>query len=152
DFYEGEKAAWQDCKAGRIGLIAEAMFDIGNSNVEIYKELDEDLKRAREDAKLIDEVSRATFGEVKESVRSVVAELTGLLGATLAVALSAIIGKGLSSKIRQTVQSMIKGSASVREMTKKKSAARGILVRNSDMVDKAREQIGDGAIRDILKR
>ena len=151
DFYEGEKAAWKECKEGRIGLIAEAMFEIGKNNVEIFKQLEEDLKRAREDSKLIDEVSRATFGEVRDSIRNVVAEIAGVLAAAPAAALP-MIGKGLSSKARQAVQSMIKGSASVREMTKKKAAARGILVRNSDMVDKAREQIGDGAIRDILKR
>jgi hypothetical protein len=151
DFYEGEKAAWQSCKSGRIGLIAEAMNDIGKSNVEIFKKLEEDLKRAREDAKLIDEVSRATFGEVREQVRGVVAEVAGVLAAAPAAALP-MIGKGLSSKVRAAVTAMIKGSTSVREMGKKKSAAREILVRNSDMVDKAKEQIGDDAVENICKR
>lgn len=151
DFYEGEKAAWQSCKSGRIGLIAEAIFEIGKNNVEIYKQLEEDLKRAREDSKVIDEVSRATFGEVREQVRGVVAEVAGVLAAAPAAALP-MIGKGLSSKVRAAVTSMIKGSSSVREMGKKKRAARDILVRNSDMVDKAKEKIGDGAVKGIFAR
>ena len=48
DFYEGEKAAWRDCKSGRIGLIAETFHDIGKDDVDIYKQLEEDLKKARE--------------------------------------------------------------------------------------------------------
>lgn len=151
DFYEGEKAAWQECKSGRIGLIAEAMFEIGKNDVEIYKQLEEDLKRAREDSKLVDEVSRATFGDMKDSVRNVIAEVAGVLAAAKAAGLD-MIGKGLSSKARQTVSSFIKGSSAMREMAKKKRAAKDILIRNSDMVDKAKEQIGDGAVRDILKR
>ena len=151
DFYEGEKKAWQDCKSGRIGLIAETFYDIGQNDVEIYKKLEEDLKKAREDSKLIDEVSRATFGEVREQARNVVAEVAGILVAIPAAALP-MIGKGLSSKTRQLVVSMIKGSSSVRELTKKKRAAKEILVRNVELVVKAKEQIGDGAIQNILKR
>ena len=151
DFYEGEKAAWQDCKGGRIGLIAETFHDIGKDDVDIYKQLEEDLKKAREESKLIDEVSRATFGEVRDQARNVVAEVAGILAAIPAAALP-MIGKGLSSKSRQLVVSMIKGSSTVRELTKKKRAAKEILVRNVELVVKAKEQIGDGAIRDMVKR
>jgi len=151
DFYEGEKKAWQDCKGGRIGLIAEAIHDIGENNVEIYKRLDEDLKKAREDSKLIDEVSRATFKGFGEQIRETSAEIGGILVAAALIALPKI-PKDLVPKAKRLTESFIKGSSSLRELTKKKRAAKEILVKNYEMVDKAKQQIGDGAIRDILKR
>lgn len=151
DFYEGEKKAWQDCKGGRIGLIAEAIHDIGENNVDIYKKLEEELKKAREDSRLIDEVSRATFKGFGEQIRETSAEIGGILVAAALIALPKI-PKDLVPKAKRLTESFIKGSSSLREMGKKKRAAKDILVKNYEMVDKAKQQIGDGAIRDILKR
>jgi len=151
DFYEGEKKAWQNCKSGRIGLIAETFSDIGQNNVEIYKQLEEDFKKAREDSQVIDEVCRATFSEFRDQARGVVGEVGGILVA-LPVAALPMIGKNLAPKVKQFVQSLIKGSSTVRELTKKKRAAREIISRNAELLVKAKDQIGDSAIRDILKR
>jgi len=151
DFYEGEKAAWQNCKGGRIGLISEAIHDIGENDVQIYRQLEEDLKKAREDSKLIDDLARATFGDVHENARGVLAE-TGAALASGIVSLIPHIGGKLAPKVKQAVQSFIKGSSAVRELTKRKRAAKEVLVRNVELVVKAQNQIGDSAIRDILKR
>ena len=151
DFYEGEKKAWQNCKNGRIGLIAETFSDIGQNDVDVYKQLEEDFKKAGEDAKVIDEVCRATFGEFRDQARVVIAEVGGILVAIPAAALS-LIAKNLVSKASQLAQSLIKGSSTIREVTKKKRAAREILLRNADLMVKAQNQIGDSAIKDILKR
>jgi hypothetical protein len=151
DFYEGERAAWQNCKSGRIGLISEAIYDIGKNDVEIFKKLEEDLKKAREDAKIVDELARATFGDVRDSIRGVAGEIASILVAVPVIALGQI-GKALAPQAKRAVRSFVSGSSAMREMAKKKRVAKDILVRNSDMVDKAKEQIGDGAIQNILKR
>ncbi|HEU4589274.1 MAG TPA: hypothetical protein VFS13_00080 [Steroidobacteraceae bacterium] len=151
DFYEGEKTAWQNCKGGRIGLITEAMFEIGRNDVEIYKKLEEDLKRAREDAKVIDEVSRTTFAGFSEKVREVAAEIGSILVSAAAIALPQI-PKALVPKARRMTETLIKGSSTVRELTKKKRAIKEILARNSELVSNAKAKIGDGAVRDIQKR
>jgi hypothetical protein len=151
DFFEGEKAAWQNCKSGRIGLISEAIFDIGRNDVEIYKKLEEDLGKAREDAKLIEEVSKTTFAGFREQIREVAAEIGGIVVSALAIALPQI-PKELVPKAKRLTEGFIKGSSTIRELTKKKRAAKEILVRNIELVVKAKEQIGDGAIRDIVKR
>lgn len=151
DFYEGEKAAWQNCKSGRIGLISEAIYEIGKNDVEIFKKLEEDLKKAREEAKIVDELARATFGDVRDSVRGVAAEIGSILVAIPLLALG-MIGKALAPQAKRAVRSFVSGSSALRDMAKKKRVAKDILVRNSDMIDKAKEQIGDGAIQNILKR
>src|SRR5882672_1460409 len=142
DFYEGERAAWQNCKSGRIGLIAETFHDIAESNVEIYKKLEVDLKNAREDSKLIDDLARATFGDMRENARGVVAEGSGAAVSYL-IQFIPFIGEKLAPKAKAFVQVLIKGSASVRELTKRKSAAKGVLLRNVEIVAKAQNQIGD---------
>jgi hypothetical protein len=151
DFYEGEKKAWEACKGGRIGLMAEVIWDIGQNDVEILKKLDEDLKKAREDSKVIDELVRATFGSIKETTKQTAIDLGAILAAVPAAAIP-LIGKVLAPQVKKTAQSMLGGSASVRDMAKRKKAARSILVGNRDMIEKAREQIGDGNIRNIRAR
>src|ERR1700748_2204891 len=78
DFYEGEKVAWQKCKTSRVDMTAETIVEIGKSALEIFKKREEDLKKAREDEKTIDEVVKATFGQVRDSARGVAAEAIGI--------------------------------------------------------------------------
>lgn len=152
DFYEGEKIVWQVCKGGRIGLIVETFHDIGDNNVEIFKQLEEDLKKAREDASIVDEVVHTTFGDMQKSVRSLVAGVGELLLDKLSLETLGKIGSMLKSKASETEQSFVKGSNSIREMARKKKVAQDILTRNSDMLDQAKAQIGDAAIKDMLSR
>lgn len=151
DFYDGEKIAWQVCKSGRIGLVCEAMIEIMKNDVEIFKKLEEDLKNCRSEAAVVDELVRATFGEVKENVRGFGGALTDILGAVASLALPGI-GKVLLPKAKELAKNLIVGSAKMRELTKKKAAALAILKANNDMVDKAQSQIGDRAISDIKSR
>ena len=151
DFYEGEKAAWQACKSGRIGLMAEVIYEIGKNDEEILKKLEEDLKKAREDAKICDDLARGTFGDVKESVRGTAAEIVAVLAAAPVAAVD-MIGKVLASQAKRTVKSMLIGSAALREAGKKKKVARKILIDNAAMIDNARAQIGDENIRNIRAR
>lgn len=151
DFYDGEKAAWQLCKSGRIGLIAEAMHDIEVNNVEIFKKLEEDLKNARSDEKVVDEQARATFGEMRDSVRGAAVEVAGTLAA-LPAAMIPMIGKQLGPKIKAMVATFLGGTARMQELSRKKGVAKGVLVGNSALLDKAKAQIGDRAIEDIRKR
>jgi predicted nuclease of predicted toxin-antitoxin system len=92
DFYQGEKIAWDECKRGKIGLIGEAMIDIMNNDVEIFKKLEEDVKKCREEAAVVDELTRASFGETREKIRS--AAVDAAAGAAAApVAAIPMIGK-----------------------------------------------------------
>ena len=151
DFFDGEKYAWQACKGVRIGLIAEAMHDIEVNNVEIFKKLEEDLKNARSDEKVVDEQGRATFGEMRDSVRGAAVEVAGTLAA-LPVAMIPMIGKQLGPKIKAMVATLLGGTTRMQELSRKKGVAKGVIVGNSTLLDKAKAQIGDRAIEDIRKR
>jgi hypothetical protein len=151
DVYEGEKAAWQACKNGKIGSMAEGIFVLGQHNADVFRKLDEDLKRSREDAKVIDELTRAAFGDMKESVRDAAVQVTAVLGAAPVAALP-MIGKVLAPQVKKSLQTFLGGSSKMRELARKKAAAKKVLVDNRELVDKAKDQIGDGAIADLQKR
>ena len=147
DFYESEKKAWQACKSGRIGLMAEVIYDIGKNDVEILKKLEEDLKKAREDDKICDELARGTFGDIKGKLIT-----AGKQAAALAVAVPVVLIeqiKPFAGLTRAAAAAMLSGIGALREVGKKKKIARDILVKNAEMIDKAKEQIGDGNIRNV---
>jgi hypothetical protein len=151
DFYEGEKKAWQACKSGRIGLMAEVIYDIGKNDVEILRKLEDDLKQAREDSKICDELTRGAFGEISQQVKPALAEIAQV-GAMVVTLKVQAIPKSLSSTIRKAISALIKGSPAIREIAKKKKVARDILLTNAALIEKAKEQLGDSSIRNIREK
>ncbi len=151
DFYEGEKNTWKACKNGRIGLMAEAIYDIGKNDEEILKKLEEDLKKAHEDSKICDELVRKTFGEITQTIRPALTELAQI-GAMVGAQMIDAILKPFSSTIRKGVKALTSGNAALREMGKKKSLARYILINNLELIDKAKAQIGDNNIRNVRQK
>jgi hypothetical protein len=100
---------------------------------------------------VVDELVRATFGEVKENVRGLGGVITDILGAVASLAVPGV-GKVLLPKAKEVAKNLIVGSAKMRELAKKKVAAQAVLKANNDMVEKAQSQIGDWAIYDIKSR
>jgi len=100
---------------------------------------------------VVDEQARATFGEMRDSVRGAAVEVAGTLAA-LPAAMIPMIGKQLGPKIKAMVATFLGGTARMQELSRKKGVAKGVLVGNSALLDKAKAQIGDRAIEDIRKR
>jgi hypothetical protein len=149
DFYEGEKAIWQQCKNSKIGLLAEGIFLCNLSSVEMYKKLEEDLKRTAEDARLVDELAKAAFGSMSESIKEAGVHIAAVLAAAPVAAIP-LIGKVFAPGIRKSVQSMLGGVGTVRDLTRKKAIARKVLADNRELVNKAKDQVGPEAI-EILR-
>lgn len=150
-FFEGEKYAWQACKGGRIGLIAEAIRDIETSNLEIFKKLEEDLKKCREEAAVVDELSRAQFKQWQTSVAGFATDIAANVAAVPAIGIPGI-GKVLGPKAKDLVRTLLGGDATMREVAKKKAAAKAIISANDTLVINAQAQIGDRAIEDVRRR
>jgi hypothetical protein len=152
-FYEGEKLAWAACKA-KIAVFGEAFHDIRENNEVIFKKLEEDLKNAQSEAKAIDELVRATFEKtIGDQVRTFGAEGVGAAITLKAAAVSGgFFTKVLAPKAKELARSLITGDAELREAERRKTAAKGVLMANTDLVGKAREQINSSAIEDVLKR
>lgn len=150
-FFTGEKYAWETCKGGRVGLIAEAIGDIEVSNVEIFKKLEEDLKKCREEAAVVDELSRAQFKQWQTSVAGFAADIVANLAALPVYAIPGI-SKTLGPKSKDLVKTLLGGDAAMRELANKKAAAKAIMLTNDNLVINAQAQIGDSAVEDIRRR
>ena len=151
-FYEGEKLAWNACKT-RIAVYGEAMRDIRDNNEVIFKKLEEDLKKAQEEARVIDELVRTTFDTtVGDQVRTFTAEGVGTaISLKTAAVTGGFFGRILSPKAKELTRSFIAGNAQLREAEKRKRAAKAVLMANTELVAKAREQIGGPAIDLVLR-
>ena len=151
-FYEGEKLVWNACKA-KIAIFGEAMREIRDNNEIIFKKLEEDLKNAQSESKAVEEMARKAFDStIGEQVRTFSAEGVGTAIALKGAAVSSgFFGKTLLPKARDLSKSLIVGNAELREAEKRKSAAKAVLLANTELVGKAREQIGSPAIENVLK-
>jgi len=152
-FYEGEKLAWNACKT-KIAVFGEAMREIRDNNEIIFKKLEEDLKNAQSESKAVEEMARQTFDRtIGDQVRTFTAEGVGTAITLKAAAVTGgFFGKVLLPKARDLSKSLIVGNAELREAEKRKAAAKAVLTANTELVEKAREQIGGPAIEDVLKR
>jgi hypothetical protein len=151
-FYEGEKLAWGACKT-KIAVYGEALREIRDNNEVIFKKLEEDLKNAQTEAKVIDELVRTTFDRtVGEQVRTFTADGVGTAITLKAAAVTGgFFGKILSPKAKELSKAFIVGNAELREAEKRKTAAKAVLMANTELVGQAREQIGGPAIENVLK-
>lgn len=145
DFYEGEKKAWQSIKTGLIASLSEIISEIATNDVELAKTFADELKKAREEGKVIDEVARTTFGETRDSVRGMAIE-AAKEGATKVVSEIPLIGKHLVGVASKLVELAMGGSAKVREYGRKKRAIKDTILANRDKMDKLREALSEKAI------
>jgi hypothetical protein len=150
DYYEGEKAVWSSARTGTVAAMAEIIFDIAKNDVELIKALEEDIKKAREDAKVVDEMVKVTFGDIREKVRAVTVEAAAQW-AGKALALIPYIGEKLSGPVTAAASAIMGGSQKVRELARRKSAFKSVLVGNRDKIDKVKDVVGENTIRSTWK-
>jgi len=151
DYYEGEKAVWSSARSGTVASMGEIIFDIATNDVELMKALEEDLKKAREDAKVVDEMVKATFGDIREKVRAVTIEAAAQYAAK-AVALIPYMGDKLAAPVSAAAAAMLGGSQKTRELARRKAAFKAVLIGNREKIDKLKEAIGDDNIRNVQKK
>jgi len=145
DFYEGEKANWQQCKNTKICSIAEGIYLCGQSNTEIFRKFEEDLKKSREDSKIIEELGRSVYGNMADTMKEGGVQVAAVLAAAPVAAIP-MIGRVVAPQIRKGVQSMLGGAGTIRDLARKKAIARKILLDNKELQNKAKQQIGTDAI------
>jgi len=145
DFYDGEKTNWQQCKNTKICSIAEGIYLCGQANTETFRKLEEDLKKSRDDSKVIEELARSAYGSMAESIKEGGVQVVAVLAAAPIAAIP-LIGKVMAPQVRKGVQSMLGGASTIRDLGRKKAIARKILLDNKELHIKAKQQIGAEAI------
>jgi len=145
DFYEGEKKAWQSIKTGLIASLSEIISEIAANDVELAKTFEDELRKAREEGKVIDEAARTTFGETRDSARGMAID-AAKEGTTKVISEIPLIGKHLLGVATKVVEVVMGGSAKVRELGRKKRAIKDTILINRDKMDKLREALSEKAI------
>jgi hypothetical protein len=150
DFYDGEKKAWQGIKTGLIASLSEIISEIAKNDVELAKNFEDELKKARQEGLVIDEVSRTTFGENRDSMRGMAIN-AAQEAATKVVSEIPLIGKHLVTVAGKVVEIAMGGSAKVREAGRKKRAIKDTILSNRDKMDKLREALSEKAVEASAK-
>lgn len=145
DFYEGEKANWQQCKNSKICAVAEAIYTCSRANADIFNKFEQDLKKSREEGKVVEELSRSAYGTMTDAAKEGAAQVMAMVVAA-PVTKVPFVGKVLAPVIRKLVLSMTTNAAVLKDLARKKAIARKLLVENRDLHNKAKQEIGTEAI------
>ncbi len=145
DFYEGEKGNWTLCKNTKICAVAEAIYMCSRANADIFNKFEQDLKKSREEGKVVEELSRSAYGTVTDTAKEGAAQVTAMAIAAPVVKVP-FVGKVLAPMIRRLVLSMTTTSSTLRDLARKKAIARKVLVENKELHNKAKQDIGTEAI------
>ena len=145
DFYEGEKKAWASIKTGLIASLSEIISEIATNDVELAKTFEDELRKAREEGKVIDEAARTTFGENRDTMRGMAID-AAKEGATKVISEIPLIGKHLVGVATKVVEAAMGGSAKLREFGRKKRAIKDTILANRDKMDKLREALSEKAV------
>ncbi len=150
-FAEGEKKIWQENRKATIATIAEVISEIGKNDADLTKQLEEDLKKAREEGRVADELVRATFGETRETMRQLAIQAAEK-GATKIVSEIPLIGEKLASIASKVVEKLLGGSSKTNELTRKKRAYKDILISNRKKIDDLKEKLNDESIKNVRQK
>jgi hypothetical protein len=153
DFSEGELNVWQKFRDYKLSRFADALHDIRLDNVERSRKLEEDLKAAREDASIIEENYRTTFGQIFDKLRDL-GEKAASIVATALIAIGAAklspIAVAFVPMAKDFIDSLRSGTGTARELIRKKRVSEEILITNLKKLNDAKDEIGDGSIKNIL--
>jgi len=150
DFAEGEKKVWQENRKATVATMAEAISEIAKNDDDLTKQLQDDLKRASDDGRAIDELVRATFGDNKETMRQLAMQAVEK-GSTKVVAEIPLIGDKIAPYASKAVESVMGGSGKTRDLAKKKRAYKDILINNRKKIDDLKEKINDDNIKKVAQ-
>ncbi len=150
-FADGEKKVWQENRKATIATIAEIISEIGRNDADLIKQLEEDLKRAREDGRAADELAKSTFGETNETMRQLAIQAAEK-GATKVVSEIPLIGEKLTPIANKAVEIVLGGSAKTRELARKKRAYKDILIGNRKKIDDLKEKLNDDCIKNVRQK
>ena len=149
-FFDGELKIWQKNRDAAVAIMAEAITQIGQSDDDLIKKLEEDLKKAREGGGIADEAIRVSLGQTKAQMR----ELTLLAvekGATKLISEIPKIGEKIAEPASKVIEVIIGSSEKTRTEGKNKAGYKDVLLNNRKMIEDVREKLNDEAIVHVLK-
>lgn len=150
-FYEGEKRIWQENRKATIATIAEVISDIGRNDDELIKQLEEDLKKAREGSDLINEIYRVTFSETREKARDYATRALSEAAAKGA-SLIPLIGGKLAGPAGALVTAISSTAAKVFDMKKQKKAYKDVIMNNRQKIEDLKPKINDEVIKNACQK
>jgi hypothetical protein len=150
DLAEGEKKIWQECRRATTATMADIIFEIEQSDSELIKTLEEDLKNALHDGAVASELM-ARFGYTYVDGLRDVGKATISLGASTLKALVGGIGLILGPAVKALTKKGLDAAMKANETAKEKQVYKNIILANRKKIDDLKEKINDNAIQTALK-
>jgi hypothetical protein len=145
DFAEGEKKIWLECRKATCATMADVIFEIEQSDNELIKKLEEDLKKAYEGGKLADELIAREGYSFVDALNGVAKVGITVVGMGIKAAMH-VIGVVLSPVVKTTLDKGRSAMTSTLSTAKDKRLYKGIILDNKKMIDDLKEKIDDRAI------
>ncbi len=152
DFLTGERRIWQQVAQLEVPDAATLISKVLEADIEIIKKCEEDLKNARSNDAIVQELLVKNFATATDKVKGLLAKYVQLPSA--GVRLAAVFMRDPSAKemASETIKALETMAAQNYEAARQKRAAKQVVLDNIDMLAKAREQLDEEWIEQVFAR
>ncbi|SCG68109.1 hypothetical protein [Micromonospora humi] len=150
DFLAGERRIWAQVAKGDVPDAATLMAKVLEADLAVIKKCEEDLKKVREDDKVVEALIVRNFGSITASVKDLVAKYS----VTALPRLMVLLMKDPSAKEAATelIRTIEKLAEENYQAAKQKRVAKQVLLDNIKLLTDAREQLDEAWIDKLFDR
>jgi hypothetical protein len=145
DFAEGEKKIWLECHKATCATMADVIFEVEQSDTELIKKLEEDLKKAYEGGKLADELTARAGYTFIDGLNDAAKVGITVVGMGIKAAMN-VIGVLLKPAVKSALDKGRTAMTNTLSAAKDKRLYKGLILDNKKMIDDLKDKINDGAI------
>ncbi|WFE39787.1 hypothetical protein [Micromonospora sp. WMMD998] len=150
DFLAGERKIWAQVARLDVPEVATLMSKVLEADLALIKKCEEDLKNARSNDAIVEQLLLKNFGSIQDTVKSLLVKYLPTSGARLIV----LFMKDSSSKeiANEAIKNFEKLTAENLMAAKQKRAAKQTVVDNIKLLTAAREQLDEDWIDKLFAR
>jgi hypothetical protein len=152
DFLTGERKIWAEVAKLDVPDAATLMSKVHEADIAIIKQCEEDLKNARSDDAIVEQILVQNFATLSDKAKALLAKYVQL--PTGVARLIVLFMKDPSAKAAalELIRSYEQAAAEIYEAAKRKRAAKQMILNNIKLLSDAREQLDEGWIDQLFAR
>ncbi|HEX6685323.1 MAG TPA: hypothetical protein VF062_21210 [Candidatus Limnocylindrales bacterium] len=150
DFLAGETKVWTKIAEGDIPDMATLMGKLLETDIEVIKKCEEDLKKVRDDDKVVEALIQKNFGSILTALKDLVAKYS-LTGAPrlLVIFMKDASTRQLANEKFKEIEKLLDENYTA---AKQKRVVRQTVLDNIDLLNKAREQLSEEWIDQLYSK
>jgi len=152
DFLTGERKIWQNVAKLDVPDAATLMSKVLEADLAIIKKCDEDLKNARANDAIVQQILVKNFATATDKTKALLAKFVQLPTGIARLVVLLVKDPSAKAAMLEVIKAYEQISADIYEAAKQKRAARQLIVQNVKLISDARDQLDEDWINQLFAR